>query len=146
MGGFLTFLVSLWLLVPKPEVTETSVNRPTAQPEARADEMQWEFWEIFPRSEVPVVEEYNQDGEKVQTDQYLWILQAGSFREANDADELRARLLLLGLDASTTAVELNKETWHRVIVGPFESELDRNRAQDRLAQAEVRAMPVRIPR
>jgi cell division protein FtsN len=108
--------------------------------------MQWDFYEIFPRSEVPVVEEYDDAGNRLQTDQYRWILQAGSFQEPDDADELRASLLLLGLDASTTEVEVTGETWHRVIVGPFDTELERNRAQDRLAQAEISALPLRIPR
>ena len=73
-----------------------------------------------------------------------WVLQAGSFSDAKDADELRASLILMGLEASITRVEVAGKDWHRVIVGPLESDLDRNRAQDRLAQAQIKAIPIRL--
>ncbi|MDE0064023.1 MAG: SPOR domain-containing protein [Gammaproteobacteria bacterium] len=48
-------------------------------------------------------------------------IQAASFRDAGDADQLRARLLLQGLPASLGQVELGDGTWHRVTVGPIDS-------------------------
>ncbi len=47
-------------------------------------------------------------------------LQAGSFRNANDAEQMKARLALLGLVATIHTVTVNDETWHRVRIGPFE--------------------------
>ncbi len=49
-----------------------------------------------------------------------YILQVGSFRNHADADALKARLALLGLEARIEAV-VNKSgnTWHRVRLGPF---------------------------
>ncbi len=55
-------------------------------------------------------------------DQVVYVLQAGSFKSAEDADSVRARLLLLNMDASIEKVSPNPgETWHRVLVGPFTS-------------------------
>ena len=47
-------------------------------------------------------------------------LQAGSFRDRQEADKLRANLLLQGLPANLEQVVLDSGTWHRVKVGPFE--------------------------
>ncbi|MCS4505912.1 Cell division protein FtsN [wastewater metagenome] len=54
-----------------------------------------------------------------------YLLQAGSFRGHDDADRLKARLALLGIEANIQRVELSGgELWHRVRVGPF-NDLDR---------------------
>ena len=108
--------------------------------------MQWDFYEIFPKTEVPVVEEYTESGDKIVVENFRWILQAGSFQDPNDADEQRASLILLGLDVQTQSVKVSGDKWYRVIVGPFDSELERNRAQDKLAQAEIPSMAAKIPK
>lgn len=49
-----------------------------------------------------------------------YLLQVGSFRHFSDADQLKANLALLGIEASIQSVELaDGETWHRVRIGPF---------------------------
>lgn len=50
----------------------------------------------------------------------IYLLQAGSFRKAEDADSMRVQLILLNLDAEISKFNHNGEIWHRVIVGPFE--------------------------
>lgn len=47
------------------------------------------------------------------------FLQAGSFRKQNDAEQLRARLILLGQSAQVETGTVREETWYRVLVGPF---------------------------
>lgn len=47
-----------------------------------------------------------------------YLLQVGSFREASDAEQMKARLALLGIVARVQAVTVNGATWHRVRVGP----------------------------
>src|SRR5690606_16936334 len=61
----------------------------------------------------------------------VYVLQAGSFRNAADADSVRASLLLLNMHANIEKVSTGgSETWHRVLVGPFtnKSELSNARA------------------
>ena len=146
-GGFLAFLASLWFLVPEGTAPTTAdIPKPSGLEDSVVEEMQWDFYEIFPKTEVPVVEEYTESGEKITVENFRWILQAGSFQDPNDADEQRASLILLGLDVQTQSVKVSGDTWYRVIVGPFDSELERNRAQDKLAQAEIPSMAVKIPK
>jgi cell division protein FtsN len=142
-GGFATFLIALWLLVPVTEKPEEQAG-PVAEPETQAEEMQWDFYEIFPKSVVPVVEDRNAPETAVTEGPRRWVLQAGSFSDPKDADELRASLILMGLEASITRVEVAGKDWHRVMVGPLENDLDKNRAQDKLAQAEIKAIPIRL--
>lgn len=53
---------------------------------------------------------------------YQYSIQAGSFRKLNEADALKANLVLNGFEAKIEAVKVNrKQTWYRVIVGPFNS-------------------------
>ena len=50
----------------------------------------------------------------------VYILQAGSFRNAADAEQRKARLALLGTQASIQVVTVNDATWHRVRIGPVQ--------------------------
>lgn len=65
-------------------------------------------------------------------------LQAGAFQKAGDAEKLKARLALLGVE--TTVQEANiadKGVLHRVRVGPFASVDEMNRVRTMLAQNGV---------
>ena len=64
----------------------------------------------------------------------------------DDADKMRAELILLGLDVSIKTVKVSGQEHHRVIVGPFITELDRKHAQDKLAQAQIASLLLKIPR
>lgn len=50
-----------------------------------------------------------------------YLLQAGSFRNAPDAERLKAQLALRGLRADVQQVSVNGGTFHRVRVGPYAS-------------------------
>ena len=62
-----------------------------------------------------------------------FFLQAGSFRNQNDADELRAQIILLGQNVQIESGKVREETWHRVLVGPFASREQLASAQKTLA-------------
>nr|VFK23640.1 MAG: cell division protein FtsN [Candidatus Kentron sp. MB]VFK27989.1 MAG: cell division protein FtsN [Candidatus Kentron sp. MB]VFK74505.1 MAG: cell division protein FtsN [Candidatus Kentron sp. MB] len=53
-----------------------------------------------------------------------YILQVGSFRHLEDADRLKAKLVLGGFDVEIQTVSMDSgSTWHRVRLGPYK-ELD----------------------
>jgi cell division protein FtsN len=62
-----------------------------------------------------------------------YLLQVGSFREMSDADQLKARLALLGVVARVQSVTVNDATWHRVRVGPVASAREADDLRNRLA-------------
>ncbi len=51
---------------------------------------------------------------------YRYWLQLGAFRRASDADALKARLALMGVESSIRVSQRDGQRWHRVRVGPFE--------------------------
>ncbi len=149
-GVFVSFLAYLWHFVPTdPQTAQiedlTPMERPRADPDLVAEEMQFDFYDLFPKSEVPIVEEYNTEGLRVESeDPFAYLLQAGSFREVNDADQLRAELILLGLEVFIKDITVDGKDWHRVMVGPLENDLALNRAQDKLAAAEIESIPFKV--
>ncbi|WP_339525431.1 SPOR domain-containing protein [Pseudomonas sp. EA_35y_Pfl2_R111] len=62
-----------------------------------------------------------------------FFLQAGSFRRKDDADSLRAQIILLGQSVQVETGKVREETWHRVLVGPFATREQLGQAQKSLA-------------
>lgn len=62
-----------------------------------------------------------------------FFLQAGSFRRREDADALRAQIILLGQSVQVEAGKVRDETWNRVLVGPFATREQLAAAQKSLA-------------
>ncbi|MFT5084484.1 MAG: cell division protein FtsN, partial [Lentisphaeria bacterium] len=70
-----------------------------------------------------------------------FILQVASFKSLKDAERVRAELILLNLEAKTeTAKVRNGETWHRVLVGPFESHSKLSKARNMLLTNRYEAL------
>lgn len=74
-----------------------------------------------------------------------FFLQAGSFQNAPDADNLKARLALVGIEASIQTTHLpDKGVWHRVRVGPHSDVEELNRIRAILKQNGVEAALVKV--
>ncbi|MBL7252475.1 SPOR domain-containing protein [Alloalcanivorax marinus] len=74
-----------------------------------------------------------------------FVLQAGSFRNQKDADRRRAELILKGYDVRIQPVKLeNGDTWHRVMIGPYNNINALHRAQDKLAANGVETLPIQL--
>ncbi len=64
----------------------------------------------------------------------IWWLQVAALKDAGDADKLRARLVLLGLEVHTQKVESSGIPLYRVRVGPYKREDDALGDLDTLAE------------
>ena len=74
-----------------------------------------------------------------------YLLQAGSFRNHKQADQLRARLALLGMETRIQSVSVNnKQAWHRVRVGPFDNLRDLNQTRNQLKKNGIDAILIRL--
>ncbi|MDD3353042.1 SPOR domain-containing protein [Zoogloea sp.] len=74
-----------------------------------------------------------------------YYLQAGSFEDPSEADNLKARLALMGVEAGVQKVELpEKGTVHRVRVGPYLGQDEMNKARTQLSAAGINAAIVKI--
>jgi cell division protein FtsN len=120
--------------VPDPEAGETMAEAAPVEPD-EPDEPRYDFFTVLPEMEVVVPErELRERADEAPeaatagTPADRYVLQAGSFRSASDAEQLKARLALLGLVAQVQTVTVDAVTWHRVRLGP----VDGARAADEL--------------
>jgi cell division protein FtsN len=80
---------------------------------------------------------------KPHTGETYW-LQAGAFSEEREADNLKAKIALTGLEASVRPVSIpDKGTLFRVRLGPYQSLDDANRIKTTLSQNGVGAAIIR---
>ncbi len=72
------------------------------------------------------------------------MLQVGAFRSADDADAVRARLALLGLDGKVFAVTADGATLYRVRLGPYGQLDDLNGIRRTLSDNGMEAQVVHV--
>lgn len=130
-------------LPEEPDVREERKQQSPVVPPARKP--RFDFYTILPEMEVLVPEReitgMPREGVKQVEKPGTYILQVGSFREDAKADELKARLALLGFESSVQTVTINdRETWHRVRVGPFSQLSELNAARARLKTSDINAV------
>ncbi|MES3022531.1 MAG: SPOR domain-containing protein [Pseudomonadota bacterium] len=65
-------------------------------------------------------------------DTFVYYLQAGAFREVDDAENTRAKLALLGFEATLSERASDAGVLHRVRLGPFNQVESMNKARARL--------------
>lgn len=74
----------------------------------------------------------------------VFFLQVGAFQKAADADNLKAKLALTGLEASVQEVTIpEKGIMHRVRVGPFRDPDEMNRARTLMSQSGVQGTVIK---
>ena len=79
-------------------------------------------------------------------DPFSYFIQAGAFRTPEDAEQQRARLSLLGVQAKVSEREQSGRTVYRVRLGPFDKKDDADRAKDRLDNNSIETALVRVQR
>lgn len=73
----------------------------------------------------------------------VYLLQAGAFRGSSEAEALKLKLALMGVEAQVVPAEVSGSTLYRVRVGPYEGLDAMNRARARLAENGVEATVLR---
>ena len=79
-------------------------------------------------------------------DPFTYFIQAGAFRTPEDAEQQRARLMLLGVQARVSEREPSGRTVYRVRIGPFERKDDADKAKSRLDGNSIETALVRVQR
>lgn len=84
--------------------------------------------------------------ESATADPFNYFIQAGAFRTPEDAEQQRAKLLLLGMQAKVTEREQAGRTVYRVRVGPFDRKDDADKVKTRLDNNSIETALVRVQR
>ncbi|WP_439102908.1 SPOR domain-containing protein [Congregibacter sp.] len=133
-GLFLAFLLYLVSLPPENGAEPQLANRPKAS----NPEPEYEFFEVLPNQEITVdVDPADLPKPRSAGTGKQFLLQAGSFRQAADADRRRGELLLLGLNPSVEDTQGDTGRWFRVVLGPFESRSAMAKARSLTAQQDI---------
>lgn len=107
-----------------------------AEPPARVEKPKAE-----PRKEAPTPSSPSSTGQQSTGGNYY--LQAGSFKVLEDAEALRARLILMGMQVEIQRAEVNGIQFNRVRVGPYAKIDDMNKIRARLGEEKIPTSVVR---
>ena len=124
---------------PAPAKAEVKANVPPKKDT-------FEFYQILQDSEVDTSHvdayQYTPRGEQ----DFYYMIQAASFRNAEDADRLRAKLILSGMVEANIRKTMGKgdQPWYRVVLGPYESRSKMNRAEDKLVSMDIASYSYRV--
>jgi cell division protein FtsN len=108
----------------------------------------YDFYSSLPKFEVVVPEkdkDVRPDLRAVpETRSGTYVLQAGSYKNFADADRVRAKLALQGIESKVQTVSVDNDTWMRVRIGPI-SDLDKlNKLRTLLRKADVDVLLIRV--
>jgi len=73
-----------------------------------------------------------------------YLLQAGAFQASGQAEELKARIALLGLGARVESAQIGDKTIYRVRMGPYGTASDLAEAKRKLASGGLPAMAIKV--
>jgi cell division protein FtsN len=79
-------------------------------------------------------------------DPFSYFIQVGAFRTPEDAEQQRARISLMGLQARVSEREQSGRTVYRVRLGPFERKDDADKAKEKLDASGIETALVRVQR
>lgn len=107
---------------PAAQNKDTRVLPKENAPEA-SEKSRFDFYTILPGSESQVTEQEIKQKEKQPEASVVkenYFLQVGAFQTEEEADNMKAKLALLGLEAIVQTANIpDKGVWHRVRVGPY---------------------------
>jgi len=140
---------------PSQPRTVTIPSKPGGDP---VEKPQLDFYKILPEGngvaqtkepvkpqppQVTVVKPTDKPEEPAET----LYLQVGAFESADEAETVKARLAMMGIEAKVQKVQAgNKGTLSRVRIGPFNNPEAMAPVRSQLAQAGMNAGVVRTPR
>jgi cell division protein FtsN len=125
---------------------EVVVAEPSAE-EGAADR-RFDFYDMLPNFEVVIPEHEADVKSDADTSKVLqpgvYVLQAGSFAEYVDADRRRAQIALQGIESRIQRVMIDDKTYHRVRIGPLDDLDELNDLRNRLRQADIDVLRIRL--
>jgi cell division protein FtsN len=134
----------------EPPTRTSARSERAAASAATPAENRFEFYEILPQFEVIVSDEdapaaaaaRPRPAEQPGT----FLLQAGSFSAAADADRLKANLALIGFESHVQRVKIEDEVFNRVRIGPI-GDIDAAKSTQRqLREAGIDTLLMQVPK
>jgi cell division protein FtsN len=101
------------------------------EPLPKLGEEEWAFIDALPEYSVEV------DIPDVEASDRQYIMQCGSFRTTERAQELRAILAMQGMEAQMLQSDGQNGRWYRVVMGPYERKRAAERDRHHLRRSNI---------
>lgn len=137
------------LLIDEPTMDKENVVENKNEDIAQLSEPEFEFYKILPSKEVNISEWESVEEENAATpkknEPVMFVLQVGSFKEFGAADEIKAKLAMMGVTADIQRVVINgQDVRHRVRIGPYKNTNKLQQARDRLLANDLDFMLLKL--
>jgi len=155
LGLFIAFAVHVYhrnqqvvVAGPVPEPAQTPASAAAPDDGAIADTTappELDFYDMLPKQEVEVPGQVQPEPSPASNAPLPTgdvVLQAGSFKQATEAEKMQAELALLGVSAKIQRASVDDETWYRVRIGPIATVEELRNVQSKLREAEITATAV----
>jgi cell division protein FtsN len=137
-GVFLSFLLYLGSLPPSVGTASQTDQAKADTTETTPPKPRFDFYTLLPEQTMEV------EAQRVETaaahsgkPTEFFLLQAGAFKQREDAESRRAQLLLLNLEPTIEETNGDHGRWYRVTLGPFQSRSKLNKARSLTAAQNI---------
>jgi cell division protein FtsN len=128
---------------PLPSAPEKKPQTSTTDTASASSKPRFDFYNVLTNKQDSGVVAPAKPSKK-SSNEVAQVLQAGSFSNVDDAEKLKAKLAMLGAEASVqTAAIPDKGVWYRVRLGPYKNTDDLNHARTFLKQNGIESTPMR---
>ena len=104
----------------------------------------FDFYKILPGTEEAVTDKEFKRPPPASPKE-VYFLQVAAFQNPSDADNMKAKLALAGIEAQLqTATLPDGKVWHRVRVGPFSSQEDLAKSRAALKENSIEANLIKV--
>jgi cell division protein FtsN len=162
-GGFviglllgLTVATAIYIYDRRPGALQTTERAPISNekqdahseaptPESAQTDTKYDFYDVLPKMEVEVANDKNKEnGSAGAIDAPgSYILQVGSYRNFADADRLRAKLAIQGVESSIQKISVEGDEWNRVRIGPITNLNKLEDTRRKLREAQIDALVIK---
>lgn len=113
------------------EAPKTASAPEAVSPDANSQKPRYDFYRLLKENRAAAGQlETSKNPTAAAPQDSSYMLQIASYKTPEEAQQLRAKLLLLNLDARSENVALrNGETWHRVLIGPLKNHAELTRVR-----------------
>mgnify|MGYP001812668587 FL=1 len=146
---FYTLLPEMEVVIPEEEITESLKQTPPppaaiAQPATPASKAE-PAPQVAPKPDVTSKPATAPKPAAPATATGTYYLQVGSFSDGVKAERFKAELGMMGMQTSIQKVTINnKETYHRVRVGPFGTLDELDRTRQTLMTKGIASTPIKV--
>lgn len=159
IGGFVMFLSNIQApsnkVVNKASTTSVkqevrNVKKPVTATEKpiKSTKPRFDFYTILPDMEIVIPKKEIEERRRLEgtgvSKPGTFIIQVGSFKNPSQAETLKARLALLGVESVVQKVNAKGSIWHRVKSGPYTSFKEVDKIQNRLHHNNIDSIAIKL--